>query len=182
MPGETLCGDQLGYWSPGDWLRLAAADGLGHGVEAHRAAVTAMQQLREADPELGFNELFVRCDQALLGTRGVALAVIDVHPHEARIVHASVGNVRALLLQPDRVRRLGGARGIVGAGFHGLRPECFPLAPGDWLILYSDGIAENADFATAVAGHEPNDALAERLLERWASPRDDASLMLYRHA
>ncbi|WPL15916.1 Stage II sporulation protein E (SpoIIE) [Thiorhodovibrio winogradskyi] len=189
LPGESACGDQLDAWLIDTGLRLAVADGLGHGPEAQRAAVTALDELRQASPGLELAELFARCDQALIGTRGVALAVVDVRPDAGQVLHASVGNVRTLLIHQDKVRRLGGARGIVGAGFRALRPERFVLAPGDWLVLYSDGIAENADLATALAeadlepdpNHVPENSLASRLLARWASDRDDASLLLYRH-
>lgn len=182
MPGEDLCGDQLGCFSSRQRLRLAVADGLGHGADAHRAAACAMRVIADA-PELDLPELFARCDRALLGTRGAALAVVDVERHAERIIHASVGNVRSVLLQRQRgrVKRLSGARGIVGAGFRGLRPESVPLRRGDWVLLFSDGIPENADFASALTSAVPDDALADDLLARWASPRDDASLILYRH-
>ncbi len=180
LPGETLCGDQLGYFHSQDRLRLAVADGLGHGPEAHQAAAAVMQVL-SAEPDLELAELFARCDRALLGSRGAALAVVDVEPRAERIVHASVGNVRALLMPHGRIRRLSGARGIVGAGFRGLRPEAFPLQHGDWLLLFSDGIPENADFSSVIRDSDPSDALVGELLARWASPRDDACLMLYRH-
>ena len=43
-PAEP-CGDQIGCWRTADGWRLALADGLGHGREAHHAAVAAMQRL-----------------------------------------------------------------------------------------------------------------------------------------
>lgn len=188
LPGESLCGDQLGYFQSQQRLRLAVADGLGHGAEAHQAAAAVMQVIG-ASPDMDLTALFAHCDQALLGTRGVALAIIDVEARASRIVHASVGNVRALLMPRGRVKRLSGARGIVGAGYRNLRPESFPLHPGDWLLLFSDGIPENADFASVLSASEsnhepstePSTALVDQLLTRWASPRDDASLIIYRH-
>jgi phosphoserine phosphatase RsbX len=181
MPGETLCGDQLGWWTRPDRWRLALADGLGHGAEAHVAAAAAMRQLA-TDEAMRLAELFARCDQALIDTRGVALSVIDILPTESVIVQAAVGNIRTLLIQATGTKRLGGARGIVGAGFDGLRPERLPIAPGDWLLLFSDGLPENAGLAEALRDVWPSDVLAARLLADWAGDHDDAGLLLYRHA
>lgn len=181
MPGETLCGDQLGWWvSPGR-RRLALADGLGHGAEAHVAAATAMRQIA-GDDETCLAELFAGCDRALIDTRGVALSVVDILPAESVIVQAAVGNIRTLLIQSRGTKRLGSARGIVGAGFDGLRPERLPIAPGDWLLLFSDGLPENAGLAEALGDAWPSDELAARLLADWAGDHDDAGLLLYRHA
>ncbi|MTW21429.1 SpoIIE family protein phosphatase [Allochromatium palmeri] len=180
MPGETLCGDQLGWWTRPDGWRVALADGLGHGAEAHVAAATAMRQLA-TDDEIPLAELFARCDRALIDTRGVALSVIDIRPAESVIVQAGVGNIRTLLIQAQGTKRLGGARGIVGAGFDGLRPERLPIAAGDWLLLFSDGLPENAGLVEMLHEEAPSDQLAERLLTRWAGSHDDAGLLLYRH-
>ncbi|AFL72404.1 SpoIIE family protein phosphatase [Thiocystis violascens] len=175
------CGDQLGCWITSGGLRLALADGLGHGREAHAAAATAMHQLAAECTEPALDVVFARCDQRLLNTRGVALAVVDICGDDASIQHAAVGNVRTLLVQDDRVKRLGGARGIVGAGFSSLRTERLTINPGDWLIIFSDGIRENAGIVDCLVDAQPSDQFAEGLLARWADERDDASLLLYRH-
>lgn len=179
--GESVCGDQIGGWFGADGgLRLALADGLGHGVEAHAAAVAAMSQLA-ASVGLPLVATIAHCDAALRTSRGVALAVVEVIPGAAGILHVAVGNVRTLLLQPGGVRRLSGARGIIGAGYGHLRAEFLPLARGDWLVMFSDGIGEGAAIAGDLQHETPSDALAERLLARWARDDDDASLLLYRH-
>lgn len=180
MPGERLSGDQIGCWARGSDLRLALADGLGHGPEAHAAAAAAMREIGEHGG-LGIPELFARCDTRLMGTRGVALAVVDIHLDRAEIDHASVGNVRCLVSRASGVKRLGGTRGIVGAGFDRLSPERLAITPGEWLVLFSDGIHESAAIVDTLSAESPSDQLAERLLAQWAGDRDDASLLLYRH-
>lgn len=180
FPGERLCGDQCGWWLQPNRLRLALADGLGHGPEANRAAEAVINQIATT-PKHDLSETFADCDRALIGTRGVALSVVDVPFEAGAILHAAVGNIRTLLLQDRRIRRLGGARGIVGAGFSGLHPERFSLRPGDWLVIFSDGIPEDADIAASLIGSQPSNALAEQLLAHWASDRDDAGILLYRH-
>ena len=180
VAGEVLCGDQFGCWTADGRLRLALADGLGHGREAHAAAVAAMAQV-SGSVGMPLTEVFVRCDQALRSTRGVALSVVEMGAGAGDILHAAVGNIRTLVIQGGRLRRLGGARGIVGAGFVGLHAEYLPIVPGDWLVMFSDGIRENAAIAEGLEGEDASDEVAQRLIERWARDDDDASLLIYRH-
>ncbi|MFD2111368.1 SpoIIE family protein phosphatase [Thiorhodococcus fuscus] len=180
FPGEPLCGDQSGWWRHPDRLRLALADGLGHGQEAHAAAATVVEHLATMRPT-GLAELFADCDRTLIGSRGAALAVVDVLFEENALLHAAVGNVRTLLIGQRQIRRLPGARGIVGGGFSGLRPERLPLSAGDWLVIFSDGIPEDADIRASLTASRSSDALAEQLLERWARDQDDAGILIYRH-
>ncbi|MBK5941545.1 SpoIIE family protein phosphatase [Halochromatium roseum] len=181
MPGESVCGDQVGVWSDESPLRLALADGLGHGPGAHQAAARAIQIL-SALRHLPIDARFQRCDEQLLDSRGVALALADIDLQAHYLTHAAVGNIRSLLLRQGRITRLGGARGIVGAHFRNLYLEQHDFLPGDWLVMFSDGISEGAQIADALQDAEPNQATAEALLERWASPHDDASLLIYQHA
>ncbi|MCG5511874.1 SpoIIE family protein phosphatase [Ectothiorhodospira shaposhnikovii] len=180
MPGETLCGDQVGCWRQGETLYMALADGLGHGPEAHHAALSTMQHLM-ALGSLPPTRLLGRCDTLLRGTRGVALAMALIDD-QGTLTHVAVGNIRALLLQQDRLTRLGGARGIVGAGFHRLYAERHLLRPGDWLVMFSDGISEDIPISDALKDASPTDQTARTLLQRWARDNDDAAILLYRHA
>jgi serine/threonine protein phosphatase PrpC len=181
MPGESVCGDQIGVWPDEPLLRLALADGLGHGPGAHQAAARAMQLLGDLG-HLPIEARFQRCDEQLLDSRGVALAMADLDLQAQRLTHAAVGNIRSLLLRQGQITRLGGARGIVGAHFRDLYLEQHDFRSGDWLVMFSDGISEGAQIADALHEAEPTQATAQALLERWANMHDDASLLLYRHA
>lgn len=180
MAGESVCGDQIGVWPHGQQQRLALADGLGHGPGAHEAARSAMEILAEMQ-DLAIATRFQRCNEQLRHTRGLALAMADIDLQAHRLTHAAVGNIRSLLLHQGQVRRLGGARGIVGANFRDLYPEQHAFQPGDWLVMFSDGIREDARIADALRDAEPSSVTAEALLERWASAQDDAALLIYQH-
>ncbi|NBC49968.1 MAG: SpoIIE family protein phosphatase [Gammaproteobacteria bacterium] len=180
LPGESVCGDQIGVWPAGHQLRVALADGLGHGRGAHEAADSAIRLLAEM-PELPIATRFERCNEQLRDSRGLALALADIDLQAQRLTHAAVGNIRSLLLRQGQIRRLGGARGIVGANFRDLYPEQHDFQPGDWLVMFSDGIREDARIAAELRDAEPDDRTAQALLERWASLHDDAALLLYRH-
>lgn len=196
ISGETLCGDQLGCWHHAHGVLLALADGLGHGAEAHAAAEATMRLLAtlQAQP---LTEIFSHCDAALGSTRGVALALAhierDVSTDRARLTHTAVGNIRTLLWSRQRrLRRLAGARGIVGAGYRNLRLEHLLLDVGDWLVLYSDGLPEEAAIEEVLTQAEARvqsgaclpdlDALANTLLTSWANQNDDAAILIYRHS
>lgn len=180
MPGESVCGDEIGVWSHGAQLRLAIADGLGHGPGAHEAARSAMRLLGEMQ-DLTIATRFQRCNEQLRDSRGLALALADIDLQAQRLTHAAVGNIRSLLLRQGQIRRLGGARGIVGANFRDLYPEQHEFQPGDWLAMFSDGIREDVCIAEALRAAAPTCASAEALLARWASAHDDAALLIYQH-
>jgi len=233
--GQQFCGDQIGYWWHGGRLTLAVADGLGHGPEAHQAAVAAMNLIHafitrtpdthswdnstcgsgsgsssgsssgsgswhhrehrqpswcanpgspgqnEAKTRHESHELFAQLDRNLRDTRGVALAIISVLPATGHLVHAAVGNVRARLEGRKGTRRLGCARGIVGAGYQGLRAECFTIDRDDWIVMFSDGLEENVGLTELEQQKLPSDTLCAELLERYARTDDDAALLLYRY-
>ena len=164
----------------GGRIVLALADGLGHGPEAARAAELAMACLAQRLDQ-SCADCLAACDAALYHTRGVALALAQIDGDQLTV--ASVGNIRVLHLEAGRSHRLGSTSGIVGAGFGPLLPERRELAAGDVLALYSDGFDETIPLRDLLHGaSQPPAHLAQIALERWALARDDASMLLYRHA
>lgn len=180
-PGESECGDCCGWWAASGRTVLALADGLGHGAAAAAAAESAMAAIA-ANLDRSCEDVFALCNESLSATRGAALAVAIVEPEAGRLVLGSVGNIRAQLLTATRDIRLGGARGIVGAGYANLAPETVALSRGDILVLFSDGLDEFAALRDMLERPGvPLQAQAQALLERWASPDDDAAVLVYRH-
>lgn len=179
--GETSCGDRCDWWCTETRLVLAMVDGLGHGRLAELAAEAAIQSIAQ---QLGSTcaELFAACNVALSHTRGVAMSVAIVELCDGRVEVASVGNVRTRLLGKDRDLRLGGARGIVGAGYRNLAPEHLQLDHGDTLIFFTDGIEEFADVRPLLQ-REPLSGphLAEEIIAAFGSARDDVGVLIYRH-
>ena len=106
----------------------------------------------------------------------MGVAVID--PAARTATFCGVGNIRILLLG-QRPRHFSCSYGIVGAGFKNLVVETLPFAPGDTLILTSDGIMEHF----IVPDPHPGEAwsargLAEAILEEWGIAADDASVLV----
>ena len=182
MPGQTSCGDRAVVAEFAGGVLVAAVDGLGHGVEAELAS-TAAARVLEAEPGAPVDELVVRCHARLRVTRG---AVMTVSRFEAagRLTWVAVGNVEGHLLraanQPstrrDAVIALGG---IVGYRLPALRPRTIDLHAGDTLVLATDGIRPGFD--SAASQPRPVQELADEILARFATGRDDACVVVARY-
>lgn len=178
MPGEQQCGDQCAIWFDNERVLIALADGLGHGSEAAQAADAALSQIGAMQRDT-FSDIFQVCDLRLRGMRGAALALALIEPAQQRLLFAAVGNIRAVVIQNQRERRLGATRGIVGAGYAKLVPEIFTLNAGDSFFLYSDGFDELLPLRELIHPGVTAQEIAEHALQRWAKPNDDASILVY---
>ncbi len=200
-PGTT--GTEVG----GDWFdALVLADGrvlVGVGDVAGKGigAATVMGQLRTAvrayalvDPEP--ERVLARLDALLgsleLGAAGVASAVLAlVDPKEGTVRVASAGHPPALLVGPGRSLPVqAGRRPLLGApaprGDGPGEPATAPagpassplrLAPGETLLLYSDGLVERRDQAIG-QGIERLAAVAAKAACDPAWPEDAARHLL----
>ena len=176
-------------WAGGDWfdaiplaggsVALVVGDVVGHGV----AASAAMGQLRAVLTELlaaeaDFGRVLERADafaarSAALGAATLALAVLD--PASGKLRYSTCGHPPPLVIGID-----GTARYLEGTGTGPLGTGSPPvvatsaLAPGELVLLYSDGLVERpdrtieegmADLAVAAAR-----AAAEQALDFAADP------------
>lgn len=191
-PGEVACGDWVGHWavpaapaSVADWL--VVVDGLGHGPEAEQAAQAARHALPPllGDPALAGRPAAVlqALGPALADTRGAAVGLAWLH--QGRLRHAGVGNTRCRLWRAGRMQGLPSAWGIVGAptprGRRGIVSPAdteLALQPGDWLLMFTDGLAENQHLERVpTAWQQQPQRLCEHVLQAWRQPRDDAAVL-----
>ena len=141
------CGDAA-LWLPaghggGQAGLLCIVDGLGHGAPAAAAAQAVLARLRQwpdasAAP---LQALMAALDRALAGLRGAAVGLVQLGGGVLR--HAGVGNTRMLLVRGERTVRLPSQNGIVGGGLPArLQVAEHDVLPGDWLLLFTDGLDE----------------------------------------
>lgn len=163
-------------------LLLAAVDGLGHGSEAALAACTALEVLEahRAEPVV---ELVRRCHKALAATRGAVMSLASVDALARTLSWIGVGNVEGVLLRanpganpPRQTLLLRG--GVVGYQMPGLRAALLRIAPGDTLILATDGI--RSDFATHLDPAAPPRQIADCILSEHGRTPDDALVLVAR--
>ena len=180
LDGAPYCGDQGGYWPDGGRVTMCLADGLGHGKEAQAAARAAVDYVgaNRAQPLAG---LFQGCDGALRQTRGAAVSVAVADEAARTLTFAAIGNVRGVVVG-EKNKRLATSTGIVGGGYKSLAVEEMPLASGNLVILFTDGLRMvEADLPNLTAGAANGVGdLAERLLAAWWTGADDGAVLVSR--
>lgn len=185
LAGETRSGDAALVLEQEQGCLLAVADGLGHGGEAADAAEAAMKALRGAT-QYSVLQLLRDCHEALRGTRGAVMSLAWIDYGEAQLTWAGIGNVNGVLL---RARESGeGAReyllcrgGTLGLQLPPPYAAITTVAPGDTLVLFTDGLDQSAvsRFNDLLS---PPDRAAATLLRTCAGGKDDALVLVARCA
>jgi serine phosphatase RsbU (regulator of sigma subunit) len=184
-PGEAVCGDHPIALNIGDGAALfGVIDGLGHGAAADAAAQLAAEVVDERRSE-PLEVLIQRCHLALTETRGVAMTLARVDFKTDKVSWIGIGNVTAELVakHPGGIEVRSSALlagGIVGYRMpQTLLTQQVSIAPGDLLVIASDGIAEHhlggIDFAAQAT------TIAEQLVGRYGRDTDDALVLAARH-
>ena len=183
LAGEQESGDLHLVKPVGTGVLVSVVDGLGHGAEAAAAARAAVAALNRHAQE-SVLPLLQRCHQALAGTRGVVVSLALFDRADGSMTWLGVGNVEGVLLYADSGRRRRRERlvtrgGIVGSELPPLRAEVLAVAPGDTLILATDGI--RSGFADDLAIDAPPQQLADQILARSGKSTDDALVLVARY-
>jgi len=183
LPGERESGDLHLVKPVAGGVLVAVVDGLGHGAAAAAAARAAVATLNRHAQE-SVLPLLQRCHQALAGTRGVVVSVALFDRADGSMTWLGVGNVEGVLLYADAGGRRGRERlvtrgGIVGSELPPLRAEVVAVAPGDTLILATDGI--QSGFADELMVEAPPQQLADQILTRSGKRTDDALVLVARY-
>ena len=183
LPGERESGDLHLVKPVRAGVLVSVVDGLGHGAEAAAAARAAVAALNRHAQE-SVLPLLQRCHQALAGTRGAVVSVALFDRADGSMTWLGVGNVEGVLLYADAGGRRGRERlvtrgGIVGSELPPLRAEVLAVAPGDTLVLATDGI--QSGFADELTVDAPPQQLADQILARSGKSTDDALVLVARY-
>jgi len=178
VPMTSVAGDFYDFLLTGDTQAgLLIADVSGHGVPA--ALIASMVKLaatsqrgNAGDPELllaGMNATLCGNTQNQFVT--AAYVFLDSQARELR--YSAAGHPPMLLLRDGNVIEVSENGLILAAFAHAVfSAATLPIAPGDRLLLYTDGIIEAADARGEFFG---NDALCSLLRETRALSATDAA-------
>jgi len=180
-PGEVVCGDGWAVALVEERLVVLLADGVGHGPEAHRAAMRAIEILREkaTAPE----EVLQRIHGALGATRGAAVAVARVEPEAngGNVNFVGIGNISAALIDATNVRRMVSLNGTAGHVAPRIRAFQYAYRDAPTVILHSDGLTSRWDLSEYPGLVDAHPSLIAGILYRdFRRGRDDASIVAVR--
>ena len=184
LPGQSESGDLSLIKRVGKGTLVAVVDGLGHGQEAASAAHAAVGALDRYSRE-PLIDLVRRCHEALVGLRGVVLGLAYLDPQAATMSWLGVGNIGGMLLRADLGNRPSRITLVPNAGFIGAEQvhpmtRSVPLALGDTVILFSDGIKDG--FAESLMLSNTPQEIADFVITRHVKGNDDALVLVARYA
>lgn len=177
--GES--GDRYLVQPYADGALVAVADGLGHGPDAATAAKTAMAIL-ETDATQPVTTLLQRCHEHLRATRGAAMSLASFNAQDGTLTWLGVGNVDGVVLRAPPTAgslRLVLLAGVVGHQLPALRESVVRVAPGDTLVLVTDGIRDDFEETLTSGGEVSREA--DRILAGHAKGTDDALVLVVRY-
>lgn len=180
-PREMLCGDMALIARRGPLLRLAVADGLGHGPAAREAAQVATRWLQQTQSER-IEDAVLTAHEHSATTRGATLGIVDLDLRTQIVSATTIGNIRVGIYQSSgRVWSPCGTDAVLGHGrgsFHGkldVRIEKFQLPPGAQILLFSDGLSNQLRLPFQ---RQPSiEELAAQLFASFVVSSDDATLL-----
>jgi anti-sigma regulatory factor (Ser/Thr protein kinase) len=174
--GEQECGDGCAVFDTDAGRTAVVVDGLGHGVEAARAARGALRTFHGVCDQ-PLPEIMNAFHRALRHTRGAAVGLLRLRPGAAEF--CGVGNVRLCVLSRDAAqRRLDGRPGVVGWNLPTPQVRSTPMTPDQVVVLHSDGIEARWSHAPSpFLLRLPAELLPAALAHRYRRSRDDASAL-----
>jgi negative regulator of sigma-B (phosphoserine phosphatase) len=181
LPGETESGDRCVVEVFETGALAVVIDALGHGPEAAHAADVATRVLEQNAREKP-GVLLHLCHEHMRVTRGAAISVASLDWPRRTMTWLGVGNVMGVLVRADpeanpRIKELVVQSGVVGYQLPNLHPLEVQVAPGDILILATDGV--RSDFTEILPAAMNPQRLADRILKDFATRSDDALVLVF---
>jgi negative regulator of sigma-B (phosphoserine phosphatase) len=179
MPGQRVCGDAALIKSNDEYALLAMVDGLGHGTEAHRAAVAAHDYFsRRAGRDI--IATLRGLHRALAKTPGAAVGLCRLDLADSQLEYAGIGNT-SLCKVGRRETRMVSRDGVLGHNAGCPPVQRASIEPGDLILLHTDGVSTSVARANLLKGRAlAPKTLAHRIVQHFGKPSDDAGCIVVR--
>jgi hypothetical protein len=161
--------------------KFMLADGLGHGTDAARAALAAVDTLHR-HPDLSVADTLAAVHDALRPTRGAAVSIAEIDPDRGIVIFGGLGNVSGILFGGGvPPRRMVSTNGTAGVEARHLREFTYPWPHDATLVMHSDGIGTHWDLSDypSLCTHDPA-VIAGVIYRDHARGNDDATILVAR--
>ncbi len=183
LAGETESGDNYVVRAFEAGALVAVIDALGHGREAAQTADIAREILEQHAHEEPA-AILQWCHREMRDTRGAAISMATFDWPRRIMTWLGIGNVSGVLVRAEseikpRVKQMVVYGGVVGYQFPESRPITEQIAPGDTLILATDGVRR--EFAEMLPSSVNPQVLADTILGAHATRSDDALVLVFHY-
>ncbi|RZM01429.1 MAG: hypothetical protein EOO88_57895, partial [Pedobacter sp.] len=144
--GEEECGDNYLFLKRGNVEHIALCDGLGHGEQASKAAITCLEAYPETIGKTPAEQL-KEIHAAAKRTRGAVMYIVHIDMNERKLHYCGVGNIGVKLISiGGKSKNCHSYNGIVGHSVPGtLHSYTIDWEKNDMLIMNSDGLNSRWD-------------------------------------
>ena len=170
--GESASGDAALVRREGDYALIAVIDALGHGPEAAKVADASIEEISVTPLDAGVGSIMEAIHNRLRKTRGAAATLCLTHGMEIEL--CAVGNVAVRSTKSDLPLML--TPGVLGTRLVGLRVFRAPLADGDRIVIFTDGVSSQLTI-DELRGLDPS-AACRLLMQRHRNAYDDATVLV----
>lgn len=184
VPGQVVCGDKHLIADVPEGTLVAVVDGIGHGEDAAEVADQALAIVNQYKSET-LPELARRCDEALRGTRGVAMVLAAFNAEDRSVTWLGIGNVAGRIQRrapsPQHPHETLLQRpGLVGdQRLPRLQTASVRINRGDVLVLATDGV--DPGFVESIDTGDHVEQIAETVLASHSTQSDDALVFVIRY-
>jgi anti-sigma regulatory factor (Ser/Thr protein kinase) len=145
--GERVSGDAWAFFEKEGNYSIATIDGLGHGLDANKAATEAVDYFlttKGASPA----KLLKNMHLALKKTRGAVASIAIIQPKDNSIMYSGVGNISGRVFSNETSKSLISYNGTVGHVIpSSFNDHVFPWNGATVLVLHSDGVKTRWDLS-----------------------------------
>ena len=175
--GNYYCGDSYFYNETDEAFVCAIADGLGSGEMARESSKAVMEMIEDY-PTLTIESLVAKCNEALVGKRGVVLGILRVDYKSETYSYSSIGNIGIIIVNSEGKK----SRNIPLAGYlagfpRKLRVTNGKVEKGMKFLMFSDGVNDRR-FPLNRIHTDGVEEIVEQYKELYGHSRDDDTTLI----
>ncbi|MGP4062753.1 SpoIIE family protein phosphatase [Halobacillus sp. H74] len=175
--GNYYCGDSYFYKETEEAFLCALADGLGSGEMAMESSQAVMDVIEE-NPVLTIEALVKKCNEVLVGKRGVVLGILRIDFKTHTYSYSSIGNIGVITVEPDGKRN----RNIPLAGYLSGYPRSLRVTRGNVqngmvFLMFSDGVNDRR-LSSKLTQTKNVRLITEQYKELYGQTRDDDTTLI----
>lgn len=175
--GNYYCGDSYFYRETDEAFLCALADGLGSG-EMARESSKAVMDVIDDNPILTVEALVKKCNEVLVGKRGVVLGILRIDFKTDTYSYSSIGNIGVITVEPNGKRN----RNIPLAGYLSGYPRTLRVTRGKAekgmvFLMFSDGVNDRR-LSSELTRIKNVDHITQQYKELYGQTRDDDTTLI----